>query len=311
MSGKKLIIQIPCLNEAKTLPTTLRDLPRSIEGIEAIEVLIIDDGSTDNTVDIAKQLGVNHIIHHTTNQGLAKAFMTGITECLARGADIIVNTDADNQYKGEDIKELVRPIINGEAEIVVGARPISDIKHFSPAKKALQKIGSLTVRIASNTDIEDAPSGFRAFSRFAARQINVFSEYTYTLETIIQAGQKNIPIKSVAIRTNADLRPSRLVKSIPAYIRRSIITMVRIFIVYRPFRFFTYLALFFFSAGSILLLRYLLLYISGDGSGHIQSIILGSICMIFSSQLLLLGFIADLQSVNRKILEDVRAKLLK
>lgn len=237
--------------------------------------------------------------------------MTGITECLARGADIIVNTDADNQYKGEDIKELVRPIINGEAEIVVGARPISDIKHFSPAKKALQKIGSLTVRIASNTDIEDAPSGFRAFSRFAARQINVFSEYTYTLETIIQAGQKNIPIKSVAIRTNADLRPSRLLKSIPAYIRRSIITMVRIFIVYRPFRFFNYLALFFFSAGSILLLRYLLLYISGDGGGHIQSIILGSICMIFSSQLLLLGFIADLQSVNRKILEDVRAKLLK
>ncbi|MGB5584186.1 MAG: glycosyltransferase family 2 protein, partial [Gammaproteobacteria bacterium] len=234
----KLIIQIPCFNEAETLAITLADLPREVPGFDQVEWLIIDDGSTDDTVKVALDNGVDHVVRHPRNQGLAQGFMNGLDACLSHGADVIVNTDADNQYNAEDIPALVAPILEGKAEIVVGARPIKTIEHFSPAKKLLQKLGSWVVRAASQADIPDAPSGFRAMSRNAAQRLMVFNDYTYTLETIIQAGQKNMAITSVPIRVNEDLRPSRLVKSIPSYIKRSIGTIIRIFIIYRPFRFF-------------------------------------------------------------------------
>ncbi len=235
---KKLIIQIPCYNEEATLGLTLSQLPRQIPGVEEVEWLIINDGSRDRTVEVAQAAGVDHIVDFQQNQGLAKGFMAGIDACLKAGADIIVNTDADNQYCADDIPKLIQPILDGTAEIVVGARPIQEIKDFSPVKKFLQKLGSWVVRIASNTDIPDAPSGFRAISREAAIRLNVFNEYTYTLETIIQAGQRGMAITYVPIRTNGYLRPSRLVKSIPAYIQRSIITIIRIFMTYRPLQFF-------------------------------------------------------------------------
>lgn len=307
----KLIIQIPCFNEETSLPITLKELPKSIPNVDVIETLIIDDGSKDNTVEVAKKNGVDHIITHQQNRGLAKTFMTGIDACLARGADIIVNTDADNQYYGEDIIRLIEPIISNDAEIVIGSRPIAKTAHFSPIKKFLQKVGSRVVRIVSNTEIQDAPSGFRAFSRYAASQLNVFSEYTYTLETIIQAGHKGISIKSIPIRTNKDLRPSRLVKNIRIYIQRSILTMLRIFVVYKPFRFFTSISLLFFTIGLVILTRYLGLYFSGDGDGHIQSILLGMFFLVTSIQIIFLGFVADLQSVNRKLLEQIKSILSK
>jgi len=228
----KLIIQIPCYNEADTLAIALAALPREVPGFDAVEWLIIDDGSTDDTVAVARANGVDHVIRHTRNQGLARGFMTGLDACLRLGADVIVNTDADNQYNADDIPALTKPILEHRADIVVGARPIETIKHFSPVKKMLQKLGSWVVRLASKTDIPDAPSGFRAMSRAAAQRLMVFNDYTYTLETIIQAGQKNMAITSVPIRINGDLRPSRLVKSIPSYIKRSIVTIIRIFIIY-------------------------------------------------------------------------------
>lgn len=218
----KLIIQIPCYNEASTLAIALAELPRDVEGFDKVEWLIINDGCTDNTVEVAKDNGVDHVVNFPRNCGLAKAFLAGVDACLRLGADIIVNTDADNQYCAADIPKLVAPLLDGKAEIVIGARPINDIEHFSPIKKVLQRFGSRIVRITSNTDIPDAPSGFRAMSRNAAMQLHVFNQYTYTLETIIQAGQKGIVTTSVPIRTNADLRPSRLVKSISSYVRRSI-----------------------------------------------------------------------------------------
>ena len=270
----KLIIQIPCFNEENSLPATLRELPREIEGFDLVEWLIIDDGSSDNTAEVAEKLGVNHIVKHQHNKGLAATFMTGIKACIKLNADVIVNTDADNQYNAKDITLLLKPILENEAEIVIGERPISQTEHFSPLKKILQKIGSWTVRLISGTEVRDAPSGFRAFTRNTARQLTVFNEYTYTLETIIQAGQKNIPLVSVPIRTNDDMRPSRLVKSKRSYIQKSIITMVRIFIIYRPLRVFAFISLVLVSAGIAIGLRYLLLTLAGDGAGHIQSLIL-------------------------------------
>jgi len=248
----KLIIQIPCFNEAETLPIALAELPRQVEGFDSVEWLIIDDGSTDNTSEVAMTQGVDHVVRLPRNQGLAKGFMAGLDACLREGADVIVNTDADNQYCAGDIPKLVAPILAGKAEVVIGCRPIDDIEHFSPIKKILQKLGSYVVRIASKTETPDAPSGFRAISRSAAMKLNVFSEYTYTLETIIQAGQKGMAIISVPIRTNRDLRPSRLVKSIPSYIRRSILTIVRIFVVYQPFRFFVTIGLILFTLGLLI-----------------------------------------------------------
>jgi len=304
----KLIIQMPCYNEAETLGVALSALPRQVEGFDKVEWLIINDGSEDNTVEVAKKCGVDHIVSFNKNQGLAKVFMAGIRECLKQGADVIVNTDADNQYNADDIPKLVQPILKGKADYVVGARPIDETDHFSPTKKFLQKLGSWVVRKASGTDIPDAPSGFRAISRECAKQLNVYNEYTYTLETIIQAGQKNMAITSVPVRTNEDLRPSRLVKSIPNYIKKSILTIVRIFVVYKPFRFFMLIGLIIFGLGFIVGLRFLYYYFTGDGTGHIQSLILSGALMGMGFQTGLIAFVADLLSVNRKLLEDIRNK---
>jgi len=302
----KLIIQIPCYNEAETLAITLGALPREVAGFDKVEWLIINDGSTDDTVKVARECGVEHIVNFTHNRGLAKGFMAGIKECLAQGADVIVNTDADNQYEADDIPKLTQPIVDGKAEYVIGERPISQTDHFSPAKKFLQKLGSWVVRKASNTDIPDAPSGFRAMSKECARQLNVYNNYTYTLETIIQAGQKNMAISSVPIRTNEDLRPSKLLSSIPNYIKKSVVTIVRISVVYKPFQFFIAIASVLFALGFLLGLRYLYFVFTGDGEGHTQSVILAGVLMGMGFQTGLIAFIADLLSVNRKLLEEIK-----
>jgi glycosyltransferase involved in cell wall biosynthesis len=302
----KLIIQIPCYNEAQTLAATLARLPRQLAGFEAVEWLVVDDGSSDDTVTIARAHGVDHVVRHTRNQGLARAFMTGLDACLARGADVIVNTDADNQYDGADVPALVAPILSGSAEIVVGARPIETIAHFSPAKKALQKLGSWAVRVASNTEIPDAPSGFRALSRAAAQRLMVFNDYTYTLETIIQAGQKNMAITSVPVRVNPEQRPSRLVKSIASYVQRSVFTIVRIFAIYRPFRFFATIGAALFAAGFLIGVRFLVKYLGGEGTGNVQSLILAGALLVMGFQTILVAFLADLLAANRKLMEEVR-----
>lgn len=307
----KLIIQIPCYNEEQTLGIALAALPRQIPGIDCVEWLVIDDGSTDRTVEIAESHGVDYVVRLPRNQGLARAFMAGLEASLKAGADIIVNTDADNQYCADDIPKLVEPVIAGRAEIVIGARSISDIEHFSFVKKQLQKLGSAVVRIASNTSVPDAPSGFRAISRNAAMQLNVFNSYTYTLETIIQAGQKGMAITSVPIRTNTDLRPSRLVKSIPSYLCRSVITILRIFMTYRPFRFFAVPGLISFIAGFLIGLRFIYYFLTSGGAGHIQSLILAALLMGAGVFLLITGLLADLVSVNRRLLEEIQFKLRK
>jgi glycosyltransferase involved in cell wall biosynthesis len=302
----KLIIQIPCYNEAGTLAIALAALPRNVPGFDVVEWLVIDDGSADDTARIALENGVDHVVRHSRNQGLARGFMTGLEACLERGADVIVNTDADNQYNADDIPALVSPILQHKADIVVGARPIDTIEHFSPAKKFLQKLGSWVVRAVSRTNVPDAPSGFRAISRAAAQRLIVFSDYTYTLETIIQAGQKNMAIMSVPIRVNEDLRPSRLLKSIPSYIQRSIGTMIRIFVIYRPFRFFGVLGGVLFFLGFLIGLRFIYFYLTGDGEGHVQSLILASVLLGMGFQTVLVAFLADLLAANRKLLEDIR-----
>jgi len=284
----------------------LAALPREVEGFDQVEWLIINDGSTDDTVKVALECGVDHIVNFKHNQGLAKGFMAGITECLAQGADVIVNTDADNQYEADDIPKLTAPILAHKAEYVIGARPISQTDHFSPTKKFLQELGSWVVRKASKTDIPDAPSGFRAISRECAEQLNVYNNYTYTLETIIQAGQKNMAISSVPIRTNEDLRPSRLLSSIPNYIKKSVITIIRIFVVYKPFQFFMTIAGVFLGLGLLLGLRFLYYFFTGDGGGHMQSVVLAGVLMGMGVQTGLIAFIADLQAVNRKLLEDIK-----
>jgi glycosyltransferase involved in cell wall biosynthesis len=302
----KLIIQVPCYDEAATLGATLARLPRSLPPFDTVEWLVIDDGSRDDTAEVARAHGADHVVRHTRNQGLARAFMTGLDACLARGADVIVNTDADNQYDAADIPALVAPILEGSADIVVGARPIETIAHFSPAKKLLQKLGSWVVRVASSTEIPDAPSGFRALSRVAAQRLAVFSDYTYTLETIIQAGQKNMAITSVPVRVNADLRPSRLVRSIPSYVQRSLFTIVRIFAIYRPFRFFATIGALLFGAGFLIGLRFLVKFLAGEGTGNVQSLILAGALLVMGFQTLLVAFLADLLAANRKLMEDVR-----
>jgi glycosyltransferase involved in cell wall biosynthesis len=307
----KLIIQIPCYNEAETLPATLRDLPRKVPGFDTVEWLIIDDGSTDNTVEIAKANGVDHVVSFARNQGLARVFMAGLDACLNLGADVIVNTDADNQYYAEDIPSLLKPILDKKAELVIGARPISEIRHFSFGKKILQRMGSWVVRLASKTDIPDAPSGFRAMSREAALRLNVFNDYTYTLETIIQAGQKNMAVAFVPVRVNRDLRPSRLLKSIPSYVKRSVLTIVRIFVVYRPFRFFAVIGTLLFSGGVVIGLKFLYYYFQDGGAGHVQSLILASILLGLGFQTILVAFIADLLAVNRRLSEDIQYRLRK
>lgn len=306
----KLIIQIPCYNEEGTIGVTLGDLPREMEGFDSVEWLIIDDGSKDGTVEAARKAGADHVVRLSRNRGLAVAFAAGLDACLKLGADVIINTDGDNQYKAEDIPKLVEPVISGSADMVIGARPISTTEHFSPLKKTLQKMGSAVVRLASRTDVADAPSGFRAMSRDAALRLNVFNNYTYTLETIIQAGQKGLGVLSVPVGTNPDLRPSRLFRSIPSYLQRSISTIIRIFVVYRPFRFFVTIGIALFSAGFFIGLRFLYYYFFGSGTGaYIQSLILASILLGIGFQTILVGFLADLLSVNRRLMEDIQYRL--
>ena len=304
----KLIIQIPCYNEEVSLPVTLSKLPKQIDGIDEMEVLVSDDGSTDRTVEIAKEYGVNHIVTCTHHRGLAKTFMSGLQKAISLGADIIVNTDADNQYNADDIEKLVKPIIEKRADIVVGARPISDIKSFSLLKKLLQRVGSKIVRLLSSTATEDAPSGFRAFSRDAAIAMNVFDNYTYTIETVIQSKIKGFHILSVPIRVNDTYRKSRLVKNIFQYVQRNTFTILRMFIIYRPFRFFAIIGSLLLLSGIILLLRFLYFYLFIQGDGHIQSLIISSILIITGFQTFIFGVFADLLAINRKLIEDIQIR---
>lgn len=307
----KLIIQIPCYNEAETLEIALNDLPKKIEGIDEIEYLIINDGSKDNTVEVAKNWGVHYVVNFKRNRGLAKGFMAGIDACLRNGADIIVNTDADNQYRGEDIEKLVRPILEGKSDIVIGERPIATTRHFSPIKKRLQKLGSFIVRIASRSNIPDAPSGFRAYSKEAAMRLNVVNEYTYTLETIVQAGREKMAMTAVPVRTNGELRPSRLFNSMVGYIKKSTITIIRAFMMYKPLRFFTLFGSIPFAGGVLIGIRFLIYYLNGLGSGHIQSLIFAAVLIILGFQTIVVGLQADIISANRKLLEDIQYRVRK
>ncbi len=302
----KLIIQIPCYNEADTLEIALNDLPKQIEGIDEIEYLIINDGSRDKTVETAVNWGVHHVVSFTQNKGLAKGFMAGIDACLEHGADIIVNTDADNQYCGEDICKLVEPILKQQADIVIGERPIEEIEHFSFLKKKLQHLGSWVVRKASGTNIPDAPSGFRAFSREAALRLNVINDYTYTLETIVQAGRNKMAVMSVPIRTNPELRESRLFKSMFGYIKKSILTIVRAYVMYKPLTFFTVVGTIPFALGLALGIRFMYFFFHGSASGHVQSLILASTLLMMGFMTYIIGMQADIIAANRKILEDIQ-----
>lgn len=302
----KLIIQIPCYNEAETLEIALNDLPKHIDGIDTIEYLIINDGSKDNTVEVAKKWGVHYVVSFSRNKGLAKGFMAGLDACLRNGADIIVNTDADNQYNGEDIEKLVRPILEGKSDIVIGERPIDQTAHFSPLKKKLQHFGSWVVRKASKSDIPDAPSGFRAYSREAAMRLNVTNEYTYTLETIVQAGREKIPMISVPIRTNEELRPSRLFSSMFGYVKKSMLTIMRAFVMYKPLAFFTVLGSIPFLIGIGIGIRYIVYFCMGQSAGHVQSLILASTLLMLGFTTYVVGIQADVIAGNRKLLEDIQ-----
>jgi glycosyltransferase involved in cell wall biosynthesis len=301
----KLVIQIPCYNEERSLPVTLSNLPRQLPGIEAVEWLVIDDGSVDRTVEVARSHGVDHLVSFPRHRGLARAFVAGLDACLKSGADIIVNTDADNQYCADDIPKLIAPILEGKAEFVIGARPIRGSRDFSLVKRLLQHLGSWVTRLISKTDVRDAPSGFRAMSREAAMKLHVFNEYTYTIETIIQAGQKGMAVVSVPIRTNEDLRPSRLVRSLVGYMHRQVLTMLRIFMTYKPFRFFAFPGVLLFGTGFLIGLRFVYFFVNGAGGGHIQSLILAALLMGTGFFLGVIGLMADLISVNRKLLEGL------
>ncbi|MBC7186572.1 MAG: glycosyltransferase family 2 protein [Calditrichaeota bacterium] len=308
----KLIIQIPCYNEEATLPVTLQALPKSVPGVDELEVLVIDDGSTDRTVEVARAHGVNHIVRLTKNKGLAEGFMVGLDACLKLGADIIVNTDADNQYCAADIETLIRPILEGKAEMVIGDRQINGLAHVPFVKKKLQLLGSWVVRQVSGTSIPDATSGFRAMSRDAALRLNVVSNFTYTLETIIQAGKKNIALAHVPVRTNSTLRESRLFKSIWAYVRKSMGTIFRIYTMYEPLRMFLYIGSAVFGVGVLIGLRFLYFYLfAGKGSGHIQSLILAAILIIVGFQVFMIGLLADLIGANRRLIEEALYRIKK
>lgn len=305
----KLIIQIPCFNEAETLKTALDALPKHIEGIDEIEYLIINDGSVDNTVQVAEEWGVHHIVSFRQNKGLAKGFMAGLDASLKYGADIIVNTDADNQYDANDIGLLVRPILDGKADMVIGARPIDETESFSPLKKKLQHFGSWVVRKASATDIPDAPSGFRAFSREAALRLNVTNDYTYTLETIVQAGREKIPLAWVPVHTNKELRPSRLFHSMFGYVKKSMMTIIRAYVMYKPMSFFFRVGTIPFFIGFLLGLRYLIILGRGGSGNHIQSLILASILLLMGFITYVIGIVADIISKNRIITQDIQYRI--
>jgi glycosyltransferase involved in cell wall biosynthesis len=308
----KLVIQIPAFNEEQTLPTVLRGLPRTLKGIDAIEWLVIDDGSTDRTAAIALAHGADHVLTLPQRQGLARAYSKGLEESVRLGADIVVNTDADNQYSAEDIPALIAPILSGSAELAIGARPISQTAHFSLSKRFFQRLGSRVTRIVSGTLVEDAASGFRAISRSAAMRLHVYGNYTYTVETIIQAGRQGIAIASVPIRTNPETRPSRLVKGAGSYVAKQVLTMVRVFVVYKPFRFFAVPGSAIFVGGLLVALRFVYLYATGRGAGHVQSLILAALLLGIGFFLLVAGLLADLLAVNRVLLEgiDCRVKQL-
>lgn len=313
MNMKKLIIQIPCYNEEKTLPLTLSNIPRTIEGVDQVEILVIDDGSTDRTVEVARENGADYIVRFANNKGLAEGFLTGLDACLRLGADIIVNTDGDNQYSGEDVAKLIEPIVNGKADIVVGDRQIDRIPHFSIMKKKLQHLGSWVVRRVSGTNIPDTTSGFRAFSREAALKLNVVSKFSYTLETIIQAGKKNIAITNVPIATNAKLRESRLFKSTYSYIKRSISTIFRIYMMYEPIKTFFLIGGIIISGGFMLSLRYLYFYFFTPygGKGHVQSLILAAVLFIVGFQVVIIGLLSDVIAANRRLLEETLYRVKK
>ena len=301
----KLIIQIPCLNEASTLPATLRDLPTEIQGVDTIEFLVIDDGSSDETANIARQCGVHYVVRFRTNKGLAAAFMAGLDTALRRGADIIVNTDADNQYVGRDVTKLVQPILRHEADIVIGDRNVRTLRHMPRLKRWLQLLGSWVVRQVSNTRIPDTTSGFRAYSREAAMRLTIVSEFSYTLESIIQAGKTRMAITHVPVATNEKTRASRLFDNVFTYVKKSAATIVRIYTMYEPLKVFTLAGSVTFAVGLLVSLRFLYLYISGQGQGNIQSLILSAVLMIVGFQIILIGLMADVLSANRKLSEEI------
>jgi glycosyltransferase involved in cell wall biosynthesis len=301
----KVIIQIPCYNEESTLPQTVRELPQSLPGVDVVEVLVIDDGSTDRTAAVARELGVDHIVTLKQNQGLAYAFMAGLEAALEAGADVIVNTDADNQYRGEDIGHLVQPLLEGRADIVVGDRGVAALEHFSPLKRLLQRWGSWVVEKAAGIPIPDATSGFRAFTREAALRLTVLSDYTYTLETLIQAGARRMSVVYVPIRTNPQTRQSRLISSIPSFLAISAVTILRFYAMYRPLRLFLSIGALMIAGGVALGVRFLYYFLTGPGIGKVQSLILAAILTIVGFQVCLIGLMADLVRLNRKMLEDV------
>lgn len=305
----KLIVQIPCYNEEQTLPETVADIPRQIEGIDEIELLIIDDGSTDRTVEIARELGVHHIVRNKINMGLARSFRRGLDAGLHAGADIIVNTDGDNQYAGADIAKLVKPVLEGYAEIVIGDRQTAKIAHFSRAKKIMQWFGSGVVRKLAGIWVPDTVSGFRAFSREAAIRTNIVSPFSYTIETVIQAGKKNIAVVSVPVATNSKTRESRLFKSIPSFIQRQLSTIVRMYAMYQPLQVFFYLGTALTLIGLIPILRFLYFYYSSGGAGHVQSLLLGGVLLLMGFIAYLAGLLADLISFNRQLLEMTLEKV--
>jgi glycosyltransferase involved in cell wall biosynthesis len=299
----KLIVQIPCLNEEETLAATLIDIPRDVPGVECVEILVIDDGSSDRTVDVARRYGVNHIVRNRANLGLARTFSRGIEECLKRGADIIVNTDGDNQYRGADIPKLVQPIIEGKADIVVGDRQTRKVAHFSPFKKALQALGSRIMSFITRTELPDAVSGFRAFSREAALKTNIVSPFSYTLESLIQAGAKSLKIVSVPIGTNGKTRESRLFDSIPSFVSRQLKTLVLMYVMYKPLRAFCIVGALLAAVGAAPIARFLFYYATGDGQGHLQSLVLASVLLVMSFISFATGLLADVVSRNRQLLE--------
>src|SRR5438105_3515637 len=307
----KLIVQIPAYNEESTIAQTLRDIPKKIDGISSVESLVIDDGSTDNTADAARKAGATHVLQLKTHRGLSAAFAAGIDAALRLGANIIVNTDADNQYAGSDIARLVAPIVRGSAEVVIGDREVAKSLHMSPLKRALQRLGSWTVGLASGISVGDATSGFRAFSRDAATQINVFNPFTYTLETIIQSGNRNLGVQSVTVRTNPPSRPSRLYHGVGMYLRKSIATIFRIYTLYKPLKTFFLIGALLILAGAAIGMRFLWFFFEGDRAGHVQSLILAAVFLIVGFQTMLIGLVADLISVNRRLSEEMLIRLRK
>jgi glycosyltransferase involved in cell wall biosynthesis len=307
----KVIVQIPCYNEEQTLPLVFRDMPRSIPGVDILETLVIDDGSSDRTVEVARQLGVNHVVRHNGNKGLAAAFQSGLDACLRLGADIIVNTDGDNQYPQDRIPDLIAPILQREADMVVGDRQVTKIEHFSPMKKVLQLMGSWVVRQASGTAVPDAPSGFRAFSREAALRLNVITKYTYTLETIVQAGKKNIRVASVPVTTNEVTRPSRLIRGVFDYLKKSSATIVRIYALYEPLKVFFYIGSLFMLIGILGWLRIIYFWAFEEGmnfratfTGHLPTVIFAVLALVVGFQIWLIGLLADLIAASRRLTEE-------